>query len=220
MGPADVPLPPGATYVADAPALPDHWTAHDVATLLRSVVPGFDVRAFGAGLRDHGVSVDRRLRDLSRGQATQLQIAAALAARPRLIILDEPLARLDPLARHALIDELRDFMAQAEDRSVLLTSHDLDGMEQFADHLVVMDAGRCVLEGDVETLCDSHLLAEGALDPANPALIGPEAAGQGVRALVDVEDAPGLIPIPALSRAGLTDIVTHHLREVRGSAAR
>lgn len=147
MGRAERALPPEAALVSDTPALPGRWTARRVATLYRKTVPVFDVRDFDGRLRTHGISPDTPIRDLSRGQATQFQLAAALTRDPRLLLLDEPLARLDPLARTTLVDELRAFMARVPEggHSVVLTSHDLDGMDRFADHLVVNYIGAVIL---------------------------------------------------------------------------
>ncbi|MFC0675941.1 ATP-binding cassette domain-containing protein [Brachybacterium hainanense] len=217
MGPADVPLPEGVAVVADASPYPDHWTAHDVARLHQACVPRFSVRRLGAELRAHEVDLDTRIRDLSRGQVTQLLVAAALASAPQLLILDEPLARLDPLAREELVDRLRTQLA-TEDTTIVLTTHDLDGMDRFVDHLVVIAGGRCVLEGAVEDLRDELVLVElPGLLPSGLALQGAERIGDLTRGLLPADDAAGLPPAARLLRPGLTDLVTGALRHARGT---
>lgn len=228
LGPADVPLPPGVALVPDEPGYPDDWTADDVAKLRRRVVPGFDVRAFGRRLREREVPLDRPLRSLSRGQVTHLLVAAALADGPRLLILDEPFARLDPLARSELADDLRDVLVGAplgaapgtsdRPRSVLLTTHDLDGMDRLVDHLVVIDAGRTVLEGEVEDLREDHLLAEldePVSDEVRAVLRGAEDREGVLAALVRGDDAAALPPDARLRRPTLPELVTGTLREAR-----
>lgn len=215
-------LPAGVGVVPDAPVVPDSWSADDLARLLRGTLASFDVRAFGRGLRQHGIDPGTSVRDLSRGQATWFGVAAALASSPRLLIADEPLARLDPLARRDLVDLLRERVA--EGASILLTTHDLEGMDRFVDHLVVIDAGRTVLEGDVETLRDSYLDVELPRDSGDrelrPALTGAERTPDAVRGLVSVDDAALLPPDADLRRPSMEDLVTAHLREARESTPR
>ncbi|WP_176485529.1 ABC transporter ATP-binding protein [Brachybacterium alimentarium] len=218
MGPARVAMPSGVAVVPDAPAYPPRWTARQVARAHSATAARFDHARFDAYLTDHRVPVDRPLSGFSRGQLTQLTIAAALAQDPRLLILDEPFARLDPLARIELVDELRDLMALG-DRTILLSTHDLEGMDRFVDHLVVLAQGRTALEGDVETLRDEFLVLEQAgtgntsddahgLEP----LIGPVTTGDTTRGLVHLDGAAGLPPGAHLRRPGMSELVTHWLR--------
>lgn len=160
--------------------------------------------------------LDRPVSSLSRGQLTQIAVAAALARDPRLLLLDEPFARLDPLARTDLVDELREMMTRG-DRTILLSTHDLEGMDRFVDHLVVIADGRAVLEGEVEMLCEEFLLLEQpsdrapGSDPGSP-LIGPATTGGTTRGLVAVDDAAGLMPEVSLRRPTMSELVTHCLR--------
>lgn len=212
-------LPSGVAVVPDAPMVPGSWSADDLARLLRGTVESFDVRDFGRRLRRHGIDPGTSVRDLSRGQATWFGISAALATSPRLLIADEPLARLDPLARRDLVDLLRGCVADGA--SILLSTHDLEGMDRFVDHLVVVDAGRTVLEGDVETLRDSYLDVEIPREHGDGALhlvmTGLESAADTSRGLVHVDDAALLPSDSDLRRPTLADLVTAHLREARAS---
>jgi len=99
------------------------------------------------GLTEHARTPYRRL---SGGQQQRLSLAAAVIGRPELVFLDEPTAGLDPQARHAcweLVGELR-----AAGVSVVLTTHHMDEAERLADHVVIIDRGRVVAEGDPATL--------------------------------------------------------------------
>lgn len=230
VGPAGTPLPAGAAHVPDDPVYPEHWTAHDNARIRGRLDPAFDLSVFDAALAAHRVPHHRRRRELSRGQITQTALAAALAQDPRLLILDEPFARLDPLARTELVDELRTFMT-GEDRSILLSTHDLEGMERFVDHLVVIADGQEVLTGSIESLREEFLLLETAdtrqdvggqdvggkdvsIEPGSP-LIGATSHGGTLRALVHLEEAAGLPPASDLRRPDVHDLVTHWLRAAR-----
>ncbi|MGO1227578.1 MULTISPECIES: ATP-binding cassette domain-containing protein [unclassified Brachybacterium] len=221
LGPARVHPPQGAASMPDISAHPRRWTPQHVARLRRRVVPGFDSSRFEELLTTFGVPHQRELRRLSRGQATQLGLAAALAQDPQLLILDEPFAHLDPLARMELIEVLRDFMAEKE-RTLLLATHDLDGMERFVDQLVVIAQGRDVLSGEVESLREEFLLCEldrtdAEAGPGQP-FIGPTTTGTRTRALVAVDDAVGLPTSASLRRPDVSEIVTHVLRAARTDA--
>lgn len=224
MGPAGIAMPSGVAIVPDAPAYPPRWTARQVARAHSATAVHFDRARFDTYLTEHRVSAARPVSGFSRGQLTQLAVAAALAQDPRLLILDEPFARLDPLARTELVDELRDLMALG-DRTVLLSTHDLEGMDRFVDHLVVIARGQAVLEGDVESLLEEFLLLEqgstrGEADDAHAAqpLIGPVTSGDAIRGLVHLDDAAGVRPGAHLRRPGLSELVTHWLRAASSSA--
>lgn len=218
LGPATVGLPDGVAIVPDAPAYPARWTARHVARAHSSTARHFDRARFDAYLAEHRVPAGRSVGGLSRGQLARLAVAAALAHDPRLLILDEPLARLDPLARTEMVDDLRTLMAR-EGRTVLLSTHDLDGMDRFVDHLIVIAQGQNVLEGDVEMLREEFLLLE--QDSAGPGMdgdsiaspmIGAVTTGGTTRALVHLEEAAGLPPGADLRRPGVSELVTHWLR--------
>lgn len=178
-------------------------------------------------LRERGVPAGATVRNLSAGQATHFSLALALAGRPELLILDEPLARLDPLARPEMIDDLRGFMAGGEgERSIVISTHDLEEMDRFVDHLVVLHEGRVICEGDVEDLLEEHLLAtleEGALAGA-PGLLrgvrsGADGAGPGsIEGLVRVEDAAALPPSASIRAPQLREFVAMTLREAQGGS--
>ena len=99
--------------------------------------------------------VDRAPYQLSAGERRRVAIASVLAMRPRLLVLDEPSANLDPRARRELLDVLADI-----DRTMLLTTHDLPLAAEFCERAVVLSAGRIVADGDCSTiLADAELLA-------------------------------------------------------------
>lgn len=215
MGPARVAVPQGVAVVPDTPAYPERWTARKVARAYAAAGP-LDLARFEARSTARRVPLDRPVSSLSRGQLTQIAVAAALARDPRLLLLDEPFARLDPLARTDLVDELREMMTRG-DRTILLSTHDLEGMDRFVDHLVVIADGRAVLEGEVEMLCEEFLLLEQPSDrapgsDAGSPLIGPATTGGTTRGLVAVDDAAGLMPEVSLRRPTMSELVTHCLR--------
>ena len=96
---------------------------------------------------DLGALADRRIDRLSTGERSRVLIARVLAARPRVALLDEPVANLDPLWQLKLLDLLHDGMRGA-DRALLVAIHDLDLAGTYADRLIVLDKGRIVADGE------------------------------------------------------------------------
>lgn len=199
IGPASCARPPGMALVPDRPAFPEDWTADDVAVLHRRLRDGFDVRGFGHALRAKSIDPGAKLSSLSAGRATWFSFAHAMAGDPRLLLLDEPFARLDPLARTEMVDALRGLLARDEERSVLLSTHDLDGMERLVDHLVVLHEGRVALEGDVDALLEDWLITT---VPSNGAQ-GAGADGSGSSDTVDILRGMRRVGIEGCSLEGL-----------------
>lgn len=206
-------LPARVGIVPDVPFQPEHWTADDLVRAQRRVEPSYDARLVGRLLRRAGVSPSAQLSRLSAGQRTRLLLAVALGIGPDLLMLDEPFARLDPLARHDVLDELRAHLAGGEDRTILLSTHDLGEIERFVDHVVLLHDGAVVLEGGALDLVEEHLVA--TLEPggALPELRGTRRSGDRVEALVRAEDAVGLAGLTDLRRPTLQDVLTFSLRE-------
>ena len=145
----------GIAFVAQDTPLYKSLPVADMIDLTRSLNRYFDQPYARARLDELGIPLRRKAGKLSGGQQAQLALTLALARRPRLLVLDEPVAMLDPVARH-------DFMAtvlaaaSADGVSVLLSSHVLTELERVAGYLVLLSRGRVRLAGDVEDLLATH----------------------------------------------------------------
>ena len=106
----------------------------------------------------------RRVSALSAGERARLALALALGKRPRLLLLDEPFARLDPRAGREFLQMLMDGVAETG-ATVVVASHVVADIERIADHIVLLSDGRVRLEGNVEELLTSHRLLTGARRP-------------------------------------------------------
>ena len=213
-GPEDA-LPAGIGIVPDVPFQPAHWSADDLVIAQRRVEPHYDPRLVGTLLRRARIEPSAQLRRLSAGQRTRLLLAVALGIRPTLLMLDEPFAHLDPLARTEVLDELRVHHAGAEDRTILLSTHDLGEIERFVDHIVLLHKGRVVLEGSALDVVEDHVMVTAEASTAPTAeLQGVRRSGERLEALVRVEDAVGLTGLTDLRRPTLQDVLTFTLREV------
>jgi ABC-2 type transport system ATP-binding protein len=107
-----------------------------------------------------GIPVRRKVGKLSGGQQAQVALTIALARRPEFLVLDEPLARLDPLARHEFLASVLETAAE-DGTSVLFSSHVVAELERAADYLVVLAGGRVQVSGDVEDLLAGHQILTG-----------------------------------------------------------
>jgi ABC-2 type transport system ATP-binding protein len=150
----------GVAFVAQDTPLYKNLSAADMLHLTRNLNWRFD-QAFAEGrLIELGIPLERKAGRLSGGQQAQLALTLALARRPRLLVLDEPVAMLDPIARH-------DFMAMVltaaadEGVSVLLSSHVLVELERAADYLILLSRGRVQVAGEVDELLAGHRVLTG-----------------------------------------------------------
>jgi ABC-2 type transport system ATP-binding protein len=142
-----------------------------VAEMLRagaSMNPDWDNAYATKLVEEADVPMRARIGTLSGGQRTRVALAVALGRRPQLIMLDEPLSDLDPLARKEVMQTL---LAEVADTgmTVLLSSHVLSDLESACDYLLLLANGRIHLSGDVEDLLAQHRVMIGSSDLAMPA---------------------------------------------------
>jgi ABC-2 type transport system ATP-binding protein len=117
--------------------------------------PGWDARLARDRISRLGLDPTQKAGKLSGGQRAQLALTLAIAKRPQLLILDEPVASLDPLARREFLRSLMEFTAE-HGASVILSSHLVSDLERVCDYLVVLVASRVRLAGEVDELLATH----------------------------------------------------------------
>ena len=156
-------------FVAQEPRFDPWATAHDLGDFLRPFYPTWDDAHFRALLDALGVPPAQRSETLSVGMRTRLALALALAHRPRVVILDEPTAGLDPIARRVFQDILRE-TARTWARTTLFSSHNIDDIERLADRVGVLDGARLRYEGPIAdvTATVREVLLDGLADPSAP----------------------------------------------------
>ncbi|WP_020670816.1 ABC transporter ATP-binding protein [Amycolatopsis nigrescens] len=167
-------------------------------------------------LRALEIPLERKVGKLSGGQRAQVALAIALATRPELLVLDEPVASLDPLARRELMSVLME--AKAEwDCTVVLSSHVVAELERLCDYLVVLDHGQVKLAGDIDDLLAQHSLLVGPLSTVDEVAAGRRVLyreHRADRACLLVRQDPG--PLPEHwrpRRVNLEDLVLYYLSE-------
>ena len=144
-----------AILAQDKPLYRD-FTAADMLRFGRSTNRVWDQQRALSWLERFDVPLDRRCSKLSGGQKAQVALAVALGSRPTVLLLDEPLANLDPVARTEVTGELLAETADS-DMTVMLSTHIVAELSGVGDHLLLLAAGRPVLTGDVEELLARHL---------------------------------------------------------------
>ena len=123
--------------------------------------PGWDDALARDRIERLGLDLTQRAGKLSGGQRAQLALTLGVAKRPELLILDEPVASLDPLARREFLQDLMEAVAEHE-LSVVLSSHLVSDLERVCDYLIVLVASRVQLAGDIDTLLATHHRLTGA----------------------------------------------------------
>jgi ABC-2 type transport system ATP-binding protein len=150
----------GIAFVAQDTPLYKNLSAADMLHLTRNLNRRFDQAYAQSRLADLGIPLKRRAGKLSGGQQAQLALTLALARRPQLLLLDEPVAMLDPIARHDFMATV--LTAMAEDGvSVVLSSHVLAELERVADYLILMSRGQVQMAGEVDDLLAGHRVLTG-----------------------------------------------------------
>jgi ABC-2 type transport system ATP-binding protein len=150
----------GIAFVAQDAPVYKNLSVADMLHLTRNLNRCFDQRYARARLAELGIPLKKKAGKLSGGQQVQLALTLALARRPRVLILDEPLAALDPLARQDFLTTALTAMTD-DGVSVLLSSHALADLERVADYLVVLFAGQLRLAGEVDDLLACHRVLTG-----------------------------------------------------------
>jgi ABC-2 type transport system ATP-binding protein len=201
-------------YVAqDTPTYPG-LSVSDHLRLGAHLNPRWDAGIASSRVKRLGLDPQQKAGKLSGGQRAQLALTIGLAKRPDLLILDEPVASLDPLARREFLQILMEAVVEHE-LSVVLSSHVVSDLERVCDHLVVLVESQVLVEGDVEALLDTHhrLIGprrEPASLPADQHVISASHTDRQSTMVVRT-NAPILDPVWTASRLGLEDLVLAYM---------
>lgn len=194
--------PPGTSetlsriaFLAQDKPLYEGFTVAEMLRFGARMNPRWDQTVAATRLAELAIPLNRKVGRLSGGQQAQVALTVALAKRPDLLVLDEPLANLDPLARHEV---MRGLMAAVADggMTVMLSSHVVSDLQDTCDWLVVLNRGRVQVSGDIEDLLATHRL-----------LTGPAELADGLAARVSVvDDSRTDRQATILARTGLTPL--------------
>jgi ABC-2 type transport system ATP-binding protein len=151
---------PRVGFVAQDHPLYRRFSLADMLTMGRKLNPSWDDVLAHERLRRLGLALDRRIGALSGGQQAQVALTLALAKRPELLVLDEPTAALDPLARREFLQSLMEAVADGG-LTIVLSSHILADLERVCDHHVLLRSGGVQLCGPIEEIVYAHRVLTG-----------------------------------------------------------
>ncbi|WP_020390092.1 ABC transporter ATP-binding protein [Kribbella catacumbae] len=176
--------------------------------------PGWDDSLAQARIQQLGLDLKQRAGKLSGGQRAQLALTLGVAKRPELLILDEPVAALDPLARREFLQDLMEAVTEHE-LSVILSSHLVSDVERSCDYLVVLVDSRVQVSGDIDTLLATHYRLVGPRReeksmPQNQHVVSVSHTDRQSTYLIRT-DEPVLDPAWTVSQLTLEDIVLAYM---------
>lgn len=133
-----------------------YLTLRAVAKILKNTYHTFEKERFLEQAQEYGLPLDKPIKELSTGMRAKVRVLVAMSHGADLLILDEPTAGLDVIARNEILDSLRAYMAEDENRSILITSHISGDLEQLCDDIYMIHGGRVVLHEDTDVLLGSY----------------------------------------------------------------
>ena len=183
--------------------------------------PGWDAGMAQDRITRLGLDPAQKAGKLSGGQRAQLALTLAIAKKPQLLMLDEPIASLDPLARREFLQVLMEFTAEQE-VSVVMSSHLMADLERVCDYLIVLMASKVRLTGPVDELVATHYRLTGPR--CDPAALPPgwdviEASHTDRQSTLLVRtDTPVMDPAWTVDQVDLEDLVLAYMAQAPGSA--
>lgn len=133
-----------------------YLTMKDMETVLSRMYPRFDRAMFREYCRRYQLPADKRIKEFSTGMLAKAKILAAITHKADLLLLDEPTTGLDVLAREELLDMLRAYMEENEERTILISSHISTDLEGLCDDLYMIDNGEIVLHEEMDVLLGQY----------------------------------------------------------------
>lgn len=133
-----------------------YLTIKDIVPVMDSLYARFDRAFFLEQVRRFGLPDSQKIKEFSTGMKAKLKVLTAISHRAQLLILDEPTAGLDVVARDELLELLRAFMEQDEDRGILISSHISGDLETLCDDIYMIHEGKIILHEDTDLLLDDY----------------------------------------------------------------
>lgn len=205
-------------YIPQRPAIYPRLTVEEHLGLTAALRPGFDFTFARERLRRLEIPPRQRADTLSGGQAAQLNLAMALGTRAPILLLDEPLASLDPLARREILQVLLDAV-RADGLTVLLSTHNVTDIEAACDRVIVVDRGMVALDDGVDEARTKHAVSRPDRVPADADIVAAfpgEGLGEsivlwkaGPRQVHEAVEWGGEARLPSLEEVVLGHLAAH-----------
>ena len=135
-------------------------TVRDVEKVLAAFYPGFDPAFYRAKAEALGLPMNKKIKEFSTGMKAKLKVLAAISHGAELLLLDEPTAGLDVLARDQLLELLREYVEADERRAILISSHISGDLEQLCDDFYMIDGGKIICHEDTDRLLSDYAIVK------------------------------------------------------------
>jgi ABC-2 type transport system ATP-binding protein len=145
-------------FVAEDQELPGFLKVHEVIAMYRQLFPGWDEAMAGDLIRRFELPPDRKIKDLSRGQARQVALLCAVSHRPELLILDEPAGGLDPAARRQFLETSIQLLNETG-TTILFSSHHMGDVERMASRLIMIHQHQKWIDSELDDIREGYCLA-------------------------------------------------------------
>ncbi len=149
--------------VLDGAFFPELLNAEEVASSMRNFYESFDDELFRTYLKKFKLDGKKSIKSLSKGMKKKLEIAVALAHKPKLLILDEPSEGLDPVVRNEILEEFLNFVGD-EEHTILLSTHITSDLEHIADRIVFLNEGQIILNEERDILLEDYGILKCSID--------------------------------------------------------
>lgn len=134
----------------------NYLTVGSIITILKNTYASFDEQLFRRLCQELGLPLDKQVKDFSTGMKAKLRVIVAITHKARLLIMDEPTSGLDVEARNEVLEILRNYLAENEDCSILISSHISSDLENLCDDIYLINNGRIILHEDTDNLLDKY----------------------------------------------------------------
>lgn len=135
-----------------------YLTVKDIIPILKNLYRNFNYTFFINQIRRFQLPLNKKIKDFSTGMKAKLKMLIAISHNAKLLILDEPTSGLDVIARDELLEMLREFMEEEEERSVLISSHISSDLETLCDDIYMINDGKIIMHEDTDVLLSNYAL--------------------------------------------------------------
>lgn len=197
----------------------ENWKISDIENVVKSFYSRWDSELYRKYLKSFGLSVDKKVKDLSRGMKMKLMLAVAMSHEARLLILDEPTSGLDPVARDELLDILSTYISDGY-KSILFSTHITSDLEAIADYITLIDNGRIFYTGTKDELLESFRIIKGGVndltDQLREKIIGFKQNNTGFSGLISAAEVKQL-PVEIVVETPAIDEILVYISKGEGN---